>query len=63
MNRGDLEALEQATRLEQMGITIRSAEISITAAQLNAFYEGGGNRDLRRRVRRAQRRRGRGYTR
>lgn len=56
-----LAAIEIAGRLEQMGITIRSAELLDTAETLRSF-NANGNRDLRRRLKRVQRRRGKGWT-
>lgn len=58
----DLKALEMADRLQTLGIEVRSAELRETSKRFRAFAENG-NRELRRRKTRAQRKRGRGVTR
>lgn len=56
-----LAAIEIAQRLEAMGVTVRSVELLDDAENLRRFGTHG-NRDLRRRLKRSQRRRGRGVT-
>jgi hypothetical protein len=52
----DLDKLQAAGRLEQLGITVRSAELAETAKKMRDFNETG-NRALRRAKARAERRR------
>ncbi len=59
MDRADVQALEQAARLQSIGVVVRSAEIAETAAQLRAFGEAGGNRAMRRAAKRVMRGKGR----
>lgn len=61
----DVENLERASRLEEMGISIRSAElveqaktIRERAERARAFVSRGGNRAMRRAAARARRKRG-----
>jgi hypothetical protein len=53
----DVEAINRASRLEQMGIVIRSPELLEKAQSIAAFVEAGGNRAMRRAAKRAARRR------
>jgi len=55
----DLEAIERAARLEQMGIAIKSPELQAVAKNLTEFRQSGGNRAMRRAAKRSMRRRGR----
>lgn len=51
------EALQRAARLQEMGIAIRSSELSERAKTVNEFVTNGGNRAMRRAAARAKRRR------
>jgi hypothetical protein len=53
----DAEAIEQAKRLEEMGLQVVSAEIQEAIDKLVHFQEHG-NRDLRRSHKRAGRKKG-----
>lgn len=55
----DLEAIDRAARLQELGIEIRSAELREKASDFRGFYERGGNRHMRRAAERAKRKRGR----
>lgn len=55
----DLEAINTALRLEQMGLVVRSPELVEKAKAIVAFNQAGGNRAMRRQRARAARRRGR----
>lgn len=59
MNIAELEALERAGRLAELGVVIRSAELTEHAKSLKTFNAAGGNRAMRRAAKRAARRRGR----
>jgi hypothetical protein len=59
VNRGDIAALEQASRLEAIGVVVRSAELHAAAQQLQTFAAGGGNRAMRRAAARELRQKGR----
>lgn len=50
------EALNTAARLEAMGITIRSVELSEEAKRRRDFIERGGNRRMRRAAAKAKKR-------
>ena len=54
----DVEALQRAQRLTELGLIIRSAELRETASIHRTFLANGGNRAMRRAAKRAQRRRG-----
>jgi hypothetical protein len=53
----DLESLQRASRLAEMGLLVRSAELTQQADELRAFVERGGNRKMRRAAAKAARRR------
>jgi hypothetical protein len=53
----DLEAINRASRLEQMGIVVRSPQLLEKAQSIAAFNAAGGNRAMRRAAKRAARRR------
>lgn len=52
-----LHDLERAQRLQELGVVVRSPELSEFASQTSDFYERGGNRAMRRAAERAARRR------
>ncbi len=48
--RADQTALERAARLEHMGVHVRSEELAALAKRRNEFFLNGGNRAMRRAV-------------
>lgn len=48
VNEADLEKLDTAARLQDMGVVVRSPELRQLAADLNAFHANQGNRTMRR---------------
>lgn len=44
----NLDAIARARRLEELGIEIRSAELTEVAKSTRDFFERGGNRAMRR---------------
>lgn len=55
----DLDALQAAARLQEMGFSVRSPELLEKAQAINTFRERGGNRAMRRAAKRANRKRSR----
>lgn len=53
------EALRRAARLAELGVVIRSAELTEQAKNIQDFNARGGNRAMRRAANRAARKRGR----
>ena len=56
MNPADLDKLQTAQRLQDMGFAVRSPELKQIAVDLNRFHASQGNRAMRRAAAKRERR-------